>query len=223
MKIAILYAGRIESYDEYYSNLKKYILKENDVDFFLYHNKILNEDLSGFIELYKPKIVIDEYINEDLPIVPAHYNGMSMFYSRYYLFKKFKDYCSENIIHYDAVMVYRLDLLALHDICFEHLTYDDNTIYLPNLRHSQGLNDFMAIGNMNSIEKYCHLAQDYTNLLIATNNTGSNEFILKTYLQSIQINIQFFNFRCLLRDDIWENGGGGTSCRDPLLRKSLFV
>jgi hypothetical protein len=48
MKIAILYSGRILNYDKYYANLQKYIVKDNDVDYYLSHSKELNEDLSGF-------------------------------------------------------------------------------------------------------------------------------------------------------------------------------
>ena len=70
MKIAILFSGRILNYDRYYNNLKKFIFKDNEVDIFLSHSKELNEDLTGFINLYKPKIVIDETIpkyNGELP------------------------------------------------------------------------------------------------------------------------------------------------------------
>ena len=89
MKIAILYAGRIKSFDVYYNNLLKYIIKDNDVDIFLYHNKILNENLEPFIELYKPKVVIDEYVEYTGPVMPPNMSDMSMFYSRKYIFDIF--------------------------------------------------------------------------------------------------------------------------------------
>lgn len=207
MKIAILYSGRILGYDTYYNNLQKYIVKQNDVDFFLSHSKELGEDLTGFINLYKPKIVIDETIDYCGP-PPPHYNGMCMFYNRHRLFQAFKTFCQDNTVQYDIIIVYRVDVLALSEINFDVLNQlDDNTIYVPNIRQSQGVNDFMAVGNMNSIEKYCDLFEHYPQLLQISGNSSSNELLLKIYLQCINMKIDFFPYNCLLRETIWENGG----------------
>lgn len=207
MKIAILYSGRILNYDTYYNNLQKYIVKNNNVDYFLSHSKELGEDLSGFINLYQPKVLIDENIDYHGPS-PPHYNGMCMFYNRYRLFKAFKKYCQDNDVNYEIVIVYRLDVLALSEIKFDYMKqFDDNTIYVPNILQSQGINDFMAIGNMNSIEKYCDLFANYKKLLYVSGNSDSNEFLLKIYLHGVNIKILFFPYNCLLRETIWENGG----------------
>jgi len=221
MKIAILYSGRISDYDTYYNNLKKYIIKDNDVDFFLSHSKELNEDLTGFIDLYKPKIVIDENI-----IFNSHtrnYNGMCMFNNRHRLFQSFKTYCQDNSIHYDRIMVYRIDLLALSEINFDDMNVLENdTIYVPNLRHSQGINDFIAIGNFHAIEKYCNLFIEYTNLLSISHNSDSNELILKIYLQNICcMKINYFPYNCLLRESIWQNGGRTFRISDEEIKKLL--
>ena len=222
MKIAILYSGRILDYDKYYNNLKKYVIKNNDVDFFLSHSKELDEDLSGFINLYKPKLIIDENINYDGP-TPPHYNGMCMFYNRYRLLWAFKKYCHENSIKYEIVIVYRLDIGALSEIRFEDMidNFDNNTIYIPNIRHSGGINDFMAIGNIESIEKYCNLFAYYLQLLTVSGNSASNELLLKIYLQHIKMRIFYFQYNCLLRDTIWENGGGTVNITNEQ-KKNLF-
>jgi hypothetical protein len=177
----------------------------------MFHNKNQNEDLSGFIDLYKPKIVIDEEIPYEDSVVPRNMSGMYMFFSRLHVFSAFKRYALENNIHYDFVCVYRLDLLTLYDIHFETLVRDDNTVNIPNIAHSGGLNDFLAIGSLAAIEKYCCLAQNYKTMLTITNNTGSNEFMLLSYLRGIQMNFHFFPFRCLLRDSVRENGGATTN------------
>ena len=207
MKIAILYSGRILNYDTYYNNLKKYIIKDNDVDFFLSHSKELNEDLTGFINLYKPKIVIDENIVYNSPT--RNHSGMCMFNNRYRLFQSFKTYCQDNSINYDLIMVYRIDLLALSEIYFTDFinVIDNDTICIPNLRHSQGINDFIAIGNIHAIEKYCNLFTQYSDLIFKSCNSDSNELILKMYLQSMSIKMFFFPYNCLLRESIWQNGG----------------
>jgi hypothetical protein len=207
MKIAILYSGRILNYDTYYNNLNKYIVKENDVDYFLSHSKELNEDLTGFMELYKPKIVIDENIDCDTSNTP-NYTVMCMFYNRYRLFKAFKKYCQDNSVNYDIIMVYRLDILAISEINFGIMNeLNDNVLYVPNIRHSQGINDFIAIGNFVAIEKYCNLFAHYNELLNVSNNSSSGELLLAIYLQGMSMKIYLFPYNCVLRDSIWENGG----------------
>jgi hypothetical protein len=206
MKIAILYGGRISNYDTYYNNLQKYIVKEHEVDYFLSHSKELNEDLSGFIELYKPKIVIDENIDYD-PSQTPNYSVMCMFYNRHRLFQSFKKYCQDNAANYDIIMVYRLDVLALSEINLNQMNTFDNVLYVPNIRHSQGINDFMAIGNFVAIEKYCNLFDHYRKLLYISNNSSSAELLLIIYLQTMSMQIYLFPYNCVLRDSLWENGG----------------
>jgi hypothetical protein len=221
MKIAILYSGRVLNWDDYYKNLQHYIVKGHDVDFFFFHNKNQDEDLTGFIELYKPKIVMDEEILAQYSVTPMNMSGMYMFYSRNAIFKAFKQYVLENNCQYDFVCSYRLDLLTLCDIHFETLIHNDQVVNIPNIAHSGGINDFMAIGSMNAMEKYCSLAENYETLLTATRNTGSNEFMLLTYLESIHLRVNFYPFRCLLRDDIRENGGAVKKL--ALCKENLFI
>ena len=53
MKIAFLFYGRIKKFDKFY--MKNIVpLKEHTIDCFLSHSPDLNEDLTGFISLYKP-------------------------------------------------------------------------------------------------------------------------------------------------------------------------
>jgi hypothetical protein len=203
MKIAILFTGRVLNYDTYYKNMQKYIFQEHDVDFFYFHNKNQNEDIAGFVELYKPKIVIDDYIEYNDNIVPRNMNGMYMFFSRYFIFQLFKNYAIDANINYDYVCTCRLDILPLHVIDYASLIQDDNTVNIPDLLHSAGMNDLMAIGNMNAMEKYCNLAEMYVEILKITKNTGSNELILLKYLNKIGLNVKFYKYRCLLRDLIW--------------------
>lgn len=166
----------------------------------------MNEDLTVFNELYKPKIIIDETI--EFSGITSHYNGVCMFINRNRLFTAFKEYCKENCIHYDFIVVYRCDILTLYPIDFTSFSSDDDILYIPNINHSGGLNDFLAIGTMNSIEKYCNLILYYDKILSITDRRDSNETILYNYLTRIEpIKIAFFPFRCVLRSHIRENGG----------------
>jgi len=207
MKIAIFYGGRILDYDRYYDKLKKFIIKDNDVDIFLSHSKELNEDLTGFIDLYKPKIVIDENIDYNGKPSPNNHNWICMVYNRYRIFQAFKKYCQEYGIHYDRIIVYRLDVLALSEIKFDtmDLIMDDDTIYIPNI--VRGINDFMAIGNFNAIEKYSNLYLHYEDILNKYCIKNAGEPVLQIYLDTIKMKIVYFPYNCLLREDIRLNGG----------------
>jgi hypothetical protein len=148
-----------------------------------------------------------------------------MFYSRKKIFSIFKNYyLKKKNINYDCVMIYRIDLLSLMEIKFDEMIFDDNTINIPHIgTPGYGMCDLMAIGNVNSMEKYCNLASIYPQILSHINDIGSNEVILLTYLLIIRININRFPFRCLLRDDIWEPDGSKTPARDINFRNSLFI
>jgi len=205
MKIAILYGGRILDYDTYYDKLKKFIIKDNDVDIFLSHSKELNEDLTGFIDLYKPKIVIDENIDYNGKPSPNNHNWICMVYNRYRIFQAFKKYCQEHSIQYDRIIVHRLDVLVLSEINFDTMDLiDDNSIYLPNI--SDNL-EFMAIGNFNAIEKYSNLYLYYEDILKQHCIINAGELVLKIYLDTIKMKLYYFPYNCLLREDIRLNGG----------------
>lgn len=222
MKVAILFAGRILNYDIYYNNLKQFILKDHDVDIFLSHSKELNEDLTGFINLYKPKIVIDENIQYD-GIYPNNYNLICMYCNRYRLFQCFKKYCKDNTITYDIIMVYRLDLLALSDIHFNNFNeLKDDVIYIPNVNQSKGYTDIVAIGNLNAIEKYCNIFIHYDDIIPRCYARESGELILKVYLDSINIRVIYFPYNCLLRETIWGNGGKNIRISDDQI-KALII
>jgi hypothetical protein len=131
-----------------------------------------------------------------------------MFYNSHRLFKAFKKYCQDNSVNYDIIMVYRLDILAISEINFGIMNeLNDDVLYVPNIRHSQGINDFIAIGNFVAIEKYCSLFAHYNELLNVSNNSSSGELLLAIYLQGMSMKNYLFPYNCVLRDSIWENGG----------------
>ena len=106
-------------------------------------------------------------------------------------------------------MRYRVDLLTLYTIDFTNFIIDDNNLlYIPNLADCLGINDFMSIGTMGAIEKYCNLFLQYKDLILTTNFINSNEKILQTYLHRINIRILRFPFECMIRESIWTNRGG---------------
>ena len=59
LKIAILISGRVNTNIEQYNNTVNTVFRDNDIDIFISHQKTEPEQLSKFIELYKPKKMIE--------------------------------------------------------------------------------------------------------------------------------------------------------------------
>ena len=63
MKIAILFSGRINRYQEHYENILTNIVQNNDADFFLSHSPECEEDIEKFCTIYRPKTVNNDPIH----------------------------------------------------------------------------------------------------------------------------------------------------------------
>lgn len=221
MRLAILYSGRVSGYDKFYNNLKKNILQDHEVDFFLSNGKELGEDLTGFIELYKPKIVITDPVEFQLQLDEKtvinhknyldyaeyiHYNGHFMIINRYRLFQKFKEYCKTNNVHYDFIMVSRVDLDFVSKIDFR-LFRDPNAIYIPILPDSQGICDLLSISsNFELMEKYNDLALYLDQYWVECGiKSRSTEKYMAYHLKRMNVmhTVRRFPMICFLRDGLW--------------------
>lgn len=184
MKIAFLFYGRIKKFDKFYmKNIAP--LKEHTIDFFLSHSPDLNEDLTGFISLYKPiSYTNDEIIEEDIfkePVIkfiqqsteyrlsgfPKSNNMKSHFVNKRRVFQLFEKHVNETNAVYDYIIVTRLDLTIFDTLSLQDIHVTENTIHIPEGHDFGGLNDRLCIGNINSIKKYCDIFNNSPNLLIA--------------------------------------------------------
>lgn len=200
MKNAVLFYGRIKNYDTNYANLKKYL---GEADFFISHSPELNEDLTDFIKLYQPKIIIDEpiIVDETLLSYPKaiFYVTDEMIRKRLAacinierVFNSFEKYVLDTNTQYDKIIVTRVDLLYYSQYPFENIVLDNNVIYIPEGRdHEGGMNDQVAVGNINSIKEYCSINKNYKKLL--DNGTGHHsETVLKAHLKDKNLIVKRF-------------------------------
>lgn len=170
MKIAVLFYGRINKSQECYESLKNALGNTHNFDFYLSSDNPSEEDLETFKKLYNPIAydvssktgTIDESKYPKRPetivsrMIPHFINKQTVF-----------SLLKEKQIEYDLVLVTRIDLIFSN--CFDFSNIVDNIIYIPcgNDFVVNGVNDQLAYGKYDVIEKYCSL---YSNMLTLLDN-----------------------------------------------------
>lgn len=206
---AVLFYGRIKNYDKNYSNFKKYI---GEADVFISHSPELNEDLTDFIKLYEPKIVIDDQIiiDETLLNYPRHIfyvsdeiikRRLSACINIERVFNSFEKYVNITGKCYDKIILTRVDLLYHSKYPLENMILNDNIIYIPEGKdHEGGINDQVVVGNINSIRQYSTISKNYKNLL--NNGVGHHgETVLKAHISSMQLIVKRFPLDYIINRD----------------------
>ena len=120
MLIALLFYGRLNKYKEHYNNIMNMVGTDNIIHSYLSSDNSDNNDLKGFIDLYKPK----SYINDEIDISQfdilksfkigeiANVNNMIRhFINKKRVFKLLENKINKSKIHYDVIISLRLDLL----------------------------------------------------------------------------------------------------------------
>ena len=173
LNIAILFSGRLTSYDKHYNNIMNNIVQGNNVDFYagISTEKINKELLKDFIKLYKPvkwKYSSSPLIkpeggwdnvkaNKEMKFIKK--NPMFMWRNRHNvmdLYKKSKK-------KYDWIISTRLDLYYTEKLNYNLL--DDNKINIPNDADYGGYQDKIAIGKKDTMMKYLNLYKYMKNYL----------------------------------------------------------
>ncbi len=206
MRIALFISGRIENNIEYFlEKIKKYELNNPNIiiDIFLSINDTQNNEQ---IELLNPaaynfeKINFPEYLNNS-PIEQRDgniFNMYSMYYNNYKCFELIKKYMNNNNFVYDIIIKYRIDILCNN---FLDLSYfNENSLFIPENNDWNGLNDQVAYGSYNIMEKYCNLYLFYEKYI--------NEKVLihpETFLKhhisvsNLNLNLKRFNWKYSLK------------------------
>src|SRR5690349_1193214 len=113
MKIAVLFARRINKFEKCIDSHYKYIFNNHDITIFLAHNSInINDDIESFKKEYKTNNVVSISINLE-PFIEKYkkncgyhvrgYNCIYMFVCLYESFMFMKNYAHENNIEYDII------------------------------------------------------------------------------------------------------------------------
>ena len=190
MKIAILFSGRIDTTIEQYNNIMNNLVQSNDVDFFISHSKTDEKSIQDFVNLYKPKKIIEsDEIHFDYSKYPKRpwtnqYNIMCMFLNRKKVCKLFQEYINDNNINYDIIISCRCDLWFDEKLDINSLMNytNNNVLCIPNPQFDYtGINDQIAIGNYKMITIYLQVYDSLFNILESGGNFHP-ETLLAIYL-----------------------------------------
>ena len=199
MKIAVIFSGRIKSYEqqlEYLMNLQN----KFNLDFYCSINQE-NIDLyhQNFLNLFKVKeynFEKSEY-NEEWNKYNSKYcvnkkNTVSRFYNDYKCFKLIEQYQYENNFKYDIILKFRADIVSTNEFNFIE-NIEKNTIYIPNEYDHCGLNDQIAYGNFDTMKIYCDIYNQIENLCKEGVDFHPESLVLNQILKN-NIRIIRFNY-----------------------------
>lgn len=174
-RIAILFSGRIEKYDQHYTNIMERIVQDHDADFFLSHSPELSEDLEDFGRIYRPKAINNDPIHfPDVSEYKCHpdtskpHNVLSMWVNRRRVFQEMRNYMINTNTWYDLVIHARIDAWYDESLNYHNLSLNDvgdRDIYIPQGNDWGGMNDQFAVGSYYSMESYMTLFDDVNNVL----------------------------------------------------------
>ncbi len=204
MKIAILFSGRLTGYKDNYELIMKNIVSNNEVDFFIAHEKNVDSKiLNDFVNLYKPKIILESDENY-FDISKYNYkssgnkhNLMCMFLNRYKVFTEFEKYCDEMNKEYDLIISHRLDLAFEEKIDLNKF-YDkikEDFLFIPSGNDYGGINDQFAFGNIDVMFIYMNCYNGLKELFEKKINIHP-ETLLNEYLKNNELtNIERFEVK----------------------------
>jgi hypothetical protein len=211
--VAILFAGRISSYEHVYKKLEDIKVQYNPVVFCSINEATPTSYTNNFCDMFgiKPtqrnieQTVLPKWVNDF--VIDNYITGLtalntySMFYHENKAFNLLERYQVDNNIRFDIVLYYRADLDSTDTLTLNIPA--DNTIYLSDERHYFGVNDRMAYGNYISMKKYCSLVEKLNKILIKENvifnsdlytNFLNPEMILSYHLNNENLHINKINY-----------------------------
>jgi hypothetical protein len=198
MRIAVLLYGRVRHFEKQYNHIMENIVQGNEADFFLSHSPTQDteEELQQFIEMYKPKKVVNEMmIHADYskyPILPGHphppYNMFCMQLNRLRVRNACIEYMNETGVSYDIYVCHRVDMCLFSKYPLEDIQQrmNDEVIFIPYNQNYYwiGMNDAIAVGNFGAMMKYLSL-YDYIYQILDQGVLVHPETVMLYYLYMI--------------------------------------
>ena len=225
LRVAFLVSGRVNDNQKQYDNFIRMQLPRgqsiDDVDIFVSHAK--NPDphvVSEFAKMYKPKIMWENNENrfDFLPMIryDSDLTFLYMMKNRKNCIEMMKYYSQENNREYDLIVSTRADLMFEVPIDYERIywkitnrrdrtgaprsckPYTDLEIYMPNICYDYlGINDQLAIGKLDSIEKYMSISdrmEEYIRDRRIELNRPEAYYRIHCFLNKIKIRRFFINY-----------------------------
>lgn len=208
MKIAILFSGRLDPTIEQYNNIMNNLVQSNDVDFFISHSKTDENVIQEFVNLYKPKKIIE---SDELYFDCGKYKALSekckhhtmcMYLNRKKVCNLLKEYMNENNIKYDIIISGRCDLVFGDKLDINSLIHhiNNNELCIPNPQCDYtGINDQFAIGNYKTIITYLQIYDSLFKILETDSLLFHAEQLLARYLKLENENIYRFNLKYFIK------------------------
>lgn len=210
MNIALLFAGRIYTFEDCFPAIKQKLLDEikqkipvATIDGFLSHNSANTKDnIESFCELYNIKSVesiavydICEKIIQNMPPVNRAVGSnkpIYMYYNWKRAYELMKEYEKENGINYDVVIYLRADMVIDSPIIFD-FDLQDNTVYIPEGNDwCNGLNDQMAIGKNTTMKTYCSIIDNIDAIYQKYGSLFHTETYVKQHMAMHNIKVERF-------------------------------
>jgi uridine kinase len=237
MKIAILIAGYLRSFETNFTKFKKNLLQNYDVDIYIYKTKNEKNDKYNNVvnweyikDIINPKVII-ETDNINFNDNKIYNNILNQFYKFYILNNTKNTIEKEEQIKYDIVVKWRPDILLNSKINF--ININKNTIYIPNdskidinkLKNPQDkyICDVIAYGDNNSMNYYFNFYKNLDSLIKIYGLCP--ETLLYNYLQNINYNEVYINYSIILSTcniiSISGNSGSGKTLLSIFLQKDI--
>jgi hypothetical protein len=211
-KIAILLTGRIKGYKNVINNLINIKNTYNPI-FFVSLNSDETREIKEFCEIFE---ITKDQLNLEPTVYPEYIlsnlesyihcnpkNVYSMFYHNYCAFSLLKTYQIKNNSSFDIIMKYRADIDSEDTIQFEK-EIRNNNIYIPNVFNYKGVNDQIAYGDYQTMEKYSELVLKLEDM-IKNNIILNGERMIKNHLKNEKIILKRFTYNYLLDKKRFEN------------------
>ena len=211
--VAILFAGRVKTYEYVYNKLEAIKLKYNPVAFCSINETATTGYINNFCDMFNIKEAqlnieqtilpnwISDFVFENHIQTMNPLNMYSMFYHQNKAFKLLEKYQNDNNMIFDIVLYYRADLDSTDTLVLN--TPTDNTVYIPSERDYFGVNDRMAYGNYLTMKKYCSVVEKMETIVIKENIINNNEYysnllnpemILLHHLMNEKVNINKIDY-----------------------------
>lgn len=184
-KICMLFSGTFRCFHQ--DLFERLVVRDKPIDLVCSLNK--------FDGTFSPQLSLTYYHMYELPdswnFVGRgdkwnNYNTCSMYYHNQIAFRR------ASALKPDIVIKFRSDIIPSME--FPHFTPEKNTIYHPSSNSYSGINDQVAVGDFDSMKKYCDL---YDHLEHYVNSKQCNfhpETLLLHHLRSSDLKIDKFHF-----------------------------
>lgn len=192
LRYAIIFYGRIKHYEKKY--LINNLSSENKYD--IYYSACNENNIEEFKTLYNipdSNICNDEIIHSynlnEYVIHTANVNNLILHFIN---LKRALNLLINSNIKYDIIITTRFDLEIVKYIDI-NIIKEENTIYIPMGEDHCGINDRFAMGNYETMKKYCSII-DNCEYLCENKLSGAHpETLTLNNLKFMNINIERFD------------------------------